>query len=58
MRMTGLPDGSVAFESATLREEPRTRIAIPPMGASDEDALVVMCAWCRSVDLGAAQWVD
>ena len=58
MRMTGLPDGSVAFESATLREEARTRVAMPSTASAPEEAMLVVCAWCRNVEMDAGEWVE
>lgn len=58
MRMVAAPDGSVTFESALLREVPRDAVELPPSGGGPQDAMLVVCAWCRQVEVEAGAWVE
>lgn len=58
MRMIGASDGSVTFESALLRAEPRDAVELPPSGGGAEDALLVVCAWCRQVEVEKGAWSE
>jgi len=56
MRIAGLGNGAIGFESRTLRVEPRARAEWPPPPSRPGDDLLTVCAWCRKVQVG--RWVE
>jgi hypothetical protein len=57
LTLTPQPDEGIAFESRTLRVEPRERVVITEQ-ARGAEALMRMCSWCKRVAVPGAAWVE
>lgn len=51
-------DGFVAFESKTVRTEPRPPMAFLDAGHPRSRELIRICSFCKQVDMGDDRWIE
>ncbi|WLD59031.1 hypothetical protein NFC81_04405 [Salinispirillum sp. LH 10-3-1] len=60
MKISAVPDGSVEFESRTIRVEDRDPVALLSRNIPRSTELLRVCAWCNRIDVGfgSNDWVE
>lgn len=58
MSIAALPGGGLEFSVRVIRIEPRQRIALLDPSTRHAWDRVVICSWCKRIEILANQWVD
>ena len=56
LSMCGFADGSVRFETHSLRIEQRDELTFDLISNESRDEMIVMCSWCKKVCTGQNSW--